>query len=76
MTPHLILRKAGPLRNGAERGKGTVWHAVPGADYFNAKDALCGQHPAIMWSTGPGDAVTCPRCLKKMATSADVAKET
>lgn len=58
----LILCKAGPLRNGAERGKGTIWHAVPSE---NAK-ALCGAAPAIMWSTYEGDAVTCPRCRRAL----------
>ena len=64
---HDIRMKAGPLRNGAERGHGSVWHAIEGQFYDNAP-ALCGQRPRIMWSDWqPNDRkVTCPRCLKKL----------
>lgn len=65
-------KKAGPLHNGAERGKGSIWHAVPG-DPYASRSALCGQYPAIMWSCEDGDAVTCPRCLKQLATTTVVA---
>ncbi len=58
-------KKAGPLRNGAERGKGSIWHAVPG-DPYASRDALCGAYPAIMWSCEDGEAVTCPRCLRRL----------
>ncbi len=71
MAPHLILKKAGPLRNGAELGKGSVYHAVPVHSVHGGRQrpdwkALCGAYPAIMWSTEEGDAVTCHRCLKKL----------
>jgi hypothetical protein len=59
------LKKAGGLRNGYERGRGSVYHAVPATHYDTTK-ALCGASPRIMWASRPGDAVTCPRCLKRM----------
>jgi hypothetical protein len=62
--PYLVLTKAGALKNGAERGHGSVWHAVvPG------KGALCGERPRIMWSSwSPAHAeVTCVRCQKAVA---------
>lgn len=68
------MAKAGPLRNGYERGKGSIFHAVPervGGQWvpiYDAVPALCGQAPAIMWSSWrpQGQEVTCPRCLKKL----------
>lgn len=59
--------KAGPLRNGAERGHGSVFHAVP-VDGHDLTPSLCGQRPAIMWSSWrrDGQQITCPRCLKKL----------
>lgn len=48
-----ILRKAGSLRNGAERGAGTIWHAVKGEPHFGTA-ALCGNRPRIQWRAGEG----------------------
>lgn len=71
------LKMAGPLRNGAERGKGSVFHAVEvpeGREYAgDGGRALCGRAPAIMWSTEEGDVVTCPRCLGKLEERRDQA---
>jgi hypothetical protein len=66
-----ILSMAGALRNGAQRGGGMVWHAVPVGDESHIEDAgtaLCGRAPSIMWSgwQPAGLKVTCPRCLKKL----------
>lgn len=64
-TPRM---KAGPLRNGAERGHGRIWHAVEG-DPYSGRAAICGEQPRIMWSDWqpPNATVTCPRCLRKLA---------
>jgi hypothetical protein len=67
--------KAGPLRNGWERGHGSVFHAVPVGGSDNA-DALCGTYPSIMWSSHLGAKVTCPRCLKKLAKNPTMDKQT
>lgn len=58
-----ILMMAGPLRNGAERGKGTAWHAV------ERGRSLCGRFPKIDWSDWKPDdrKITCERCIKKLA---------
>lgn len=67
------LRRAGRLREG-ERDKGSLWHAVPFVPGLplivfgsSIRKALCGAQPAIQWSSEPGDAVTCPACLRKLA---------
>jgi len=58
------MRKAGGLRNGFERGKGSIWHAVK-LTQINGGPALCGAWPKIMWAEGGSSGeVTCPRCLK------------
>lgn len=66
--PYRILAKAGPLRNGAERGGGSVWHAVTFTPESGGA-ALCGTQPAIMWSrwSPPHVEVTCKRCKKLVA---------
>ncbi len=63
------LMKAGPLRNGAERGHGKIYHAVAHdtdrevwETATRAGKALCGQQPAIQWSSWQADEITCPRC--------------
>lgn len=63
-----ILMKAGPLRNGAERGHGSVWHAVVARPESGA-EALCGARPKIMWSSWspPHAEITCARCRKLAA---------
>lgn len=68
-----IFMKAGPLRNGAERGHGTIWHAVEGEAYAGGS-ALCGARPSIMWSCIEGAQVTCPRCCKKLKAMQDAAQ--
>ena len=59
-------RKIGRCANGAERGKGFVYHAVNGGWV-----ALCGAQPGRLsagWQSEPEpfEKVTCPRCLKKL----------
>lgn len=68
------LQKAGALRNGNELGKSSVFHAVAIEDgqtankIWDEKEAICGTFPSIMWSTAyQGDAISCSRCLKKLA---------
>lgn len=66
MSDVRFLRMAGPLRNGWERGKGAVYHAVPSEPARHLGKALCGRAPSIMWSSSEGEKATCPRCLKKL----------
>ena len=61
------MRKIGRCANGAERGKGFVYHAVE----HNCWRALCGTQPGRQsagWQNEPEpiEKVTCPRCLKKL----------
>ena len=63
-------RKIGRCANGAERGKGYVYHAI--AD-FNWT-ALCGAEPGRMsagWQAEPEpiERVNCPRCVRKLVTA-------
>lgn len=73
MAHYLPLAKAGPLRNGAERGGGSIYHAVPHhkpeiwMTATNCGPALCGQMPRVQWSSEPGQEVTCHRCLRRLA---------
>jgi len=67
-APFVPMRRAGALRNGAERGKGSIWHAVKPSQQNGGK-ALCGVRAAIMWTEG-GAEITCPRC-KKLALTCD-----
>lgn len=58
---------AGRCANGAERDRGVIYHAVERGQWA----ALCGREPgrtSAGWSDWKGSAVTCPRCLKKLAT--------
>ncbi len=62
---------AGRCANGSELGHGTRWHAVPIDERGMRWAALCGAQPgrrSAGWSSWfvRGQAVTCPRCLKKM----------
>lgn len=63
--------KSGRGFNGAHRDAGTIVHAVPqnkGGDWFTP--ALCGTEPGIRgngWHKSDA-AVTCQRCLKKVAS--------
>lgn len=64
-TPDRILKLTGRLANGAEGGKGSRYHSVPGG----GQKARCGAAPgrrSAGWSSYPGDAVTCPKCLAKL----------
>lgn len=58
--------KAGKLRNGAQRGHGSVLHYTDGDPHYGPeKSALCGAVPAIDWSKAPdGTVATCPKCRK------------
>jgi hypothetical protein len=58
--------KAGRCSNGYERDGGRVVHAVAP----NRHAAVCGTAPgdrSAGWSEYPSLAVTCPKCLKKIA---------
>ena len=62
-----VCYKAGKLANGAERGRGTVFHVVEfSGRYPNTERALCGARPKIQWGTIGRDRQepTCPRCRK------------
>jgi len=64
-----IWRLAGRCSNGFERDGGARFHAVPADDRGVAYVALCGAKPgrrSAGWSSYPGEAVTCPRCLRKL----------
>lgn len=56
----------GRCRNGAERDRGRLFHAVPIGSY----QALCGAEPgrtSVGWSDwGRWERVTCSRCRKKL----------
>jgi len=57
--------KAGRCANGSERDRGKVAHAVAP----NAWRALCGTEPgrtSAGWSQWKAEAVTCPRCARKL----------
>lgn len=60
-----VMAKAGPLRNGSERGGGSIWHWVPGEPHDNRK-ALCGAQASIQWSshTPEGQQPTCKKCIR------------
>lgn len=62
-----IAKKAGKLRNGAERGKGSVYHMIE-TSYPSLIDepALCGARPRLQWSAVDREKqwITCPKCLK------------
>jgi hypothetical protein len=67
---YLAMRKIGRCANGAERGKGFVYHAVENGRW----QALCGAQPGRLsagWQNEPEplEKVTCPKCLKKLAAS-------
>lgn len=67
---------AGRCANGSELGGGTRWHAVPMGSEGLAWTAQCGEKPgrrSAGWSSWVvrGQAVTCPRCLKKLEAGRD-----
>jgi hypothetical protein len=56
---------AGRCANGAERDKGTLYHAVPS----NSSWALCGRTFGRMsagWSDMKDHPITCPRCQRRL----------
>lgn len=58
-------RLAGRCTDGAERGKGQLFHAVPTI----SNTALCGAKPgrhSAGWSETVGQDITCPKCLRKL----------
>lgn len=65
-----IMGLYGQARSEKEGG-GPLYHAVPESSWT----ALCGREPgrrSAGWNDHPsqhGDAVTCPRCLKKLASA-------
>ena len=64
----LPKRLAGTCRNGAERDRGQVYHAVEQATVHGR--ALCGALPGRRsggWVAGESATVTCARCRHRMA---------
>ncbi len=61
--PLAVVTKAGALRNGSERGHGSIWHIVPG-EPCDGRSALCGARPSIMWTTWGKQEATCKTCKK------------
>ena len=63
-------RLSGRCTSGAQRGAGTVFHAVPDGSAWG--EALCGARPGrrsgcgFVEPTTPGQPITCARCLRKM----------
>lgn len=58
----------GRCANGAQRDAGPRIHAVPGDSAWDT--ALCGAQPGRRsngWSDVAYDAVTCPKCIKRLA---------
>lgn len=66
VKPYLALQKVGRRVNGNERDRGGVVHAVK----TGAWNAFCGTHPqgSSDWSSTEQAAVTCEKCLCKIAT--------
>jgi hypothetical protein len=63
-------KMTGRCATGAARDKGQLYHAVSSRAFPSYGTALCGAKPGQRgngWSDHIGDAVTCPRCLAKMA---------
>ena len=74
---YTIQRLTGRCTDGAERGCGIKWHALPKDSW----KALCGAQPGRRsagwsdqkWATPNGivgETVTCPRCLVKIGKAA------
>jgi hypothetical protein len=60
---YMVLTMTGRCANGAQRDSGILFHAVKSYDA-----AMCGAKHGkrSRWSEYHGEAVTCPRCLKKI----------
>lgn len=67
-SPLRALSLTGRCADGAERGKGTLRHAVADKSWA----ALCGAKPGRLsagwndFAARPVEETTCPRCLKKL----------
>lgn len=64
----VAARKIGRCANGAERGKGFIYHAVESGRW----SALCGTEPGRLsagWQNEPEpvERVNCPRCRKQIS---------
>jgi hypothetical protein len=57
--------KAGKLASGAERGKGSVVHAIDTDSDLYLQEALCGARPKIQWSERGGQ-TTCSKCILEL----------
>lgn len=59
-----VLTMTGRCANGAQRDSGILYHAVK----FGERKAMCGatHGKRSRWSEYHGEAVTCPRCIKKL----------
>lgn len=81
--PTFPRQLSGTCRDGAERDRGRLWHALA-ADSEAAlgepcyAPAVCGAAPGLRRSAGwlapvagTSPAVTCPKCLKKLAPTPD-----
>ena len=56
--------------NGFQRDRGTIYHATDSGAYSHGA-ALCKVAPgrrSAGWSSNAGEAVTCSRCIKRLAT--------
>lgn len=59
-----IKAKAGRRASGNAGDQGTVYNAILGNNGQHGLTAIC---PARDWGEWEGDAVTCPKCLKRLA---------
>ncbi len=68
----IAMKLAGRCADGRERGQGVKFHALPaGTSEYTHGPALCGQsggRRSVGWVIREGAVVTCPRCLRKIAT--------
>lgn len=60
-------RLAGRCANGAERDRGSIWHAVARGSAHAVCGKTYGRHSGGWCEAQNNEAVTCPRCLKKLA---------
>jgi hypothetical protein len=69
------IRLMGTCANGVETAKGVYYHAIPERSW----KAVCGAMPlgrSAGWANSPDqvkpvEAVTCPKCLKRLASMKD-----
>ena len=68
---YVAMKLAGRCSDGCERGQGVRYHALPeGTPDFTHGPALCGAKAgrrSVGFTVKEGAAVSCPRCLSKMA---------